>query len=265
MPRGDYAKANGWPQAAVDILRRALAGGASFQDAARTLYANGHPFTRNACIGKAKRLGIVSNNGPASPEHSRSTFAKRKRMSPRSRPLAAPQQGPVTRESDTGIELRDDFTRVPGGQGGYKLKRKATKEEISERKKGHIPNVVEQQPESSIHWAKAGRTACKWPTSDDAQFVCGQPSTVGAYCDRHAQLAYRTMPSRRRNGTFHKESSEYAVRSPRIIDDAEVADTIEHFLEQPKSIGLIGPYRGPGSEFETILVDAFIAEHVIDD
>ena len=42
--------------------------------------------------------------------------------------------------------------------------------------------------------------------------VCGAPSTCGAYCDRHAQVAYRVMPTKRRNRGYHKDDQEFRNR-----------------------------------------------------
>lgn len=54
-----------------------------------------------------------------------------------------------------------------------------------------------------------------WPTSTDVSCmeVCGQRVVAGAYCARHALLAYRTMPTRKRQGTRSKEDMEYARRA----------------------------------------------------
>lgn len=45
------------------------------------------------------------------------------------------------------------------------------------------------------------RHGCRWPMGEKG-YVCGEASTIGAYCKRHAQMAYRQPPQGRRMEYF---------------------------------------------------------------
>lgn len=50
---------------------------------------------------------------------------------------------------------------------------------------------------------------CKWPTEVGE---CTEIAAIGAYCECHAKLAYRTMPTVKRNAVFTKKDEEWRSR-----------------------------------------------------
>lgn len=96
---------------------------------------------------------------------------------------------------------------------------------VLERKKGFMPAIIEAQPLSSLPVAMCESDSCMWPTSEDVHCmeVCGARAEVGAYCARHALVAYRVLPTARRNGTHGKQDLEHTRR----IDASQHRDTLD--------------------------------------
>ena len=260
MPKGVYTTKKNvgfgqeWPEPAIAIMRRVLEGGGSFSTVVRHLADHGHRFTRNACIGKAKRMGIVSQNTSANTKAA--GLANKRRASERRIVIAQRQeQNELLREEGTRT-----LDREPGGAGGYKLPRRSrTSDQIKEdRKPKAITPIVEAAPTTSKPFCDLRKGECRWPTTIECTEACGAPATIGSYCDKHAQVAYRAMPTPKRNAVITKTQDIDYKR------DREADATISHFLDEPKMIGLSSPFMGPGSTFETAAMDA-ILEEIIDD
>lgn len=181
--------------------------------------------SRNAVLGKASRMGLrqekpmPSNPNAQSPE-ARSGLAKRRNRRVKKNDGLAPvvfgKESSVLR-AETDIGERPKRQRVLSN----------SHPEVIKRKKGHVPCIIETNPLTSRPVAETDRDKCMWPTSDDISCmeVCGVEATVGAYCERHAQVAYRVMPTTRRNRSFGADNREYRKRL-----EHEAFDTVESFL-----------------------------------
>lgn len=96
---------------------------------------------------------------------------------------------------------------------------------VVERQKGNVPAIIEEQPLTSMPVADCESESCMWPTSEDIHCmeVCGARAEVGAYCARHALVAYRVLPTARRNGVYGKQDAEHARR----IDGSQHRDALD--------------------------------------
>ena len=240
MPRGVYAlrKNTGsgreWPDPVVSTLRTMLATGSSYNEiVAAVRKQHGFVTTKNALVGKANRLGLRSQNKMHNDVAIKDTLQRRK------------QDRRIKIDGQSSL-LRDDNDPI-GKTHGPGFKRKHKPEDIAEARKGHVPRIIEQKPATSKPFADLRRGECRWPTTDDCTMACGDKATVGSYCNKHAVLAYRTMPTRKRNAVI--------VKKQEFDRDADA--TIEHFL----SVGTSGSPKITGEDE----IDAFIAEHVLDD
>jgi len=258
MPRGVYklyqnvgGRGQEWPDAVVSTLQTEIPLGMSASklvDILRTRHA--YNTTRNAIIGKAYRLGLAFTTRMNNEGAVKAALKARKqdrRLVPK-----APKPKNVKPVEERSL-LRDDGSSVPGNTGTTFRRRRRSMQEIEVARKGHIPAIVESAPDTSKPFGDLNRHECRWPTANDASMACGARATIGSYCDKHAVLAYRTMPTRKRNASITKvqdidKGSRY---------DAEADATIRHFL----SVGITDVPRITGDD----AVDAFIAEHVIDD
>lgn len=159
-------------------------------------------WTRNTVIGKLHRMQWMRNGEVPKPKVKRQPKASAPRSTPAQiawnekakaeRQRLRLEQAGLRSDSDAGLERRP-----------Y-LGKRATAENIAERRLGYIPDIVEALPRTSRPINETSRHDCKWPTTHDIRdfMVCGQPATAGAYCAKHARLAYRVMPTVRRNANF---------------------------------------------------------------
>lgn len=242
MPRGVYAlgpnkgRGKDWPDAVVERIRTHMATGGTY----RTLLAilreeHGYITTRNALIGKAHRMGVQSQNTMRNAAAIRDTHARQKndrRLVPKQLKIRKPVP-------ETKTLLRADNDPVGKTHGdGYRRKHKP--EDIARARLGFIPQIVEDAPDITKPFGELKRDECRWPTAHDASMACGDRATIGSYCDKHALLAYRTMPTRRRNASIRKEQDSERLYRARL--DREASDTIEHFIGSPMMhIGLTRP------------------------
>jgi hypothetical protein len=157
--------------------------------------------TRNAVLGRAARRGyramkpkpLTYGKTEAMQTTRRSNIARSKAMSP------------VTL-------LRDEGD--PGKTQTRSRKLSASDPRLKERRKGYLPAIVEEQPLTSVVLSSCDKGSCMWPTSTGPTCleVCGAEATIGSYCARHAQVAYRVMPTRKRQSLRAKEDVEHAKR-----------------------------------------------------
>jgi GcrA cell cycle regulator len=146
---------HGWSDPRVDLLKRLWQDGLSASQIAKQLGG----VTRNAVIGKVHRLGLALS-GRAQP----SRPARPERRAPRSPGAAKPQAakpkrvaGPPTAPAAAPARLVDEGPGIA------------------------TPLTL-------------GAHMCKWPIGDplkDGFTYCGRRADGGAYCDRHAQVAYK--------------------------------------------------------------------------
>lgn len=141
----------------------------------------GTSVSRSAILGKADRMGIraekPSSKGRSNtrPQHVR----QKRQRSFGSLPASPRPQAP--REEEL---LRSEDDR------GQKLTRS---------KAVDVASVFDDTSSTRKSFLTLCRGECKWPASEDASMACGAPVTIGSYCTCHAEIAYRTMPTRSRN------------------------------------------------------------------
>lgn len=171
-----------WTDAAIDELRRLRADGLSFSACAEAMQRRfGAPVSRNACIGKAGRLGVPGN---------KQSVAQR-REPPRRRV-------PTVRNFVRSLPTRP--ARAPESAFG----------EATELPPDQSPFAVRLLDLTEYH--------CRWPLGDprapDFMF-CGAPPRNGLpYCMRHCQLAYQPPQERRpQNERGRRESYNPRRRS----------------------------------------------------
>lgn len=260
MPKGVYKRVDGvgrnhgrvWPDDVVATLQRELAAGKTYAQVLKAVHQQ-HPHfrtTRNALIGKATRMGFKSKNEMRNAQGVKASLERRK-ADPRLKPT---KPGLVVSE---GSALLREENEVVGPTHGPGWKRKHKLEDIERARQGYIPQIVEVAPRTSKPYGDLKRGECKWPTADDASMACGRAATCGAYCDEHASIAYRSMPSRKRHARFDKVQD---IDRGRTLDH-EVEATLQHFLDNDKPIGL-ATFTSTG--FEQPLLDA-VVEDILDD
>lgn len=76
-----------------------------------------------------------------------------------------------------------------------------------------VLNIIEAEPSHSTPMLCTDADACKWPTSHDVRdmAVCGQPASSGAYCSKHAAIAYRRAPGAGRDAMIRKPNVDYKI------------------------------------------------------
>jgi hypothetical protein len=204
-----------------------------------------HDRTRNAVIGKARRLGLIKENDVKS---KKIITVRAKKITLRKLCQSAPGRVPpvvfkpaVLREDD----VRAAQNRKASGFGRITH----TSAAVAKARLGSLPAIVEEKPLTSVAFLGSSRECCKWPTSDDVRSmeVCGAPSEIGAYCERHARVAYTTMPTRKRNRIYHKRE-EY-VGGP-VIKDEDAQWIADHVLDD-MPIAIDG-------DTEPLLIPAFL-------
>lgn len=154
-----------WTEPLVDELRRLWPKRTASQIAAE-LGRMGFSFSRNAVIGKARRIGLPNKRD----------------MSPRTPRAVAP---------------RRESTR--------KFHKPAPPKPVSDAPATSpvqfVPRVVDTSPRM-IPFAELNDGLCKYECSgqgDPTRFAfCGQPSNGTPYCSAHARLCYTPAPTRRR-------------------------------------------------------------------
>lgn len=162
-----------WTDAAIAELRRLRAEGLSFSICADALGRQfGVAVSRNACIGKAGRLGVPGNKRPVARPRA---AAKRKVPTVRNflRSLPVKSAAPIETVSAEATEL-------PPDQSPFAVR-------LLELNEGH----------------------CRWPLGDprEADFMfCGAaPIECRPYCLRHCRLAY--APPRERADEARRDPS----------------------------------------------------------
>lgn len=173
-------------------------------------------WTRNAILGRAARKGMQSKHargrdkgyGLAKPVKVKvqENYVRKALVKKASAPVVFKQADPtlLRHEGDRGA------ANSPRGSRRLGLNDPV----VIERKKGTAIAIIEEKPLTSVPVAHCERESCMWPTSEDVACmeVCGARVEVGAYCARHAAVAYRVLPTARRNGVRHKEDREHERR-----------------------------------------------------
>jgi GcrA cell cycle regulator len=158
---GRLMQQTSWPREHSDALRQHLAAGLSFAEIADVLNAKFQTaYSRNAMIGRAKRMGLA---GPARPDALPRT--------PQSTPPEPLPHGPRERRQP---EFRPVAPRGSAAAEAVELRRA----EIDPR---HL----------TLH--ELGPDDCRYPYGGDAEgeaiTFCGHPRRTGSYCLAHFRLS----------------------------------------------------------------------------
>lgn len=180
-----------------------------------------HGFTRNMIVGRVFRHKLVNarSNGPLSTRQpqklgrrigfdwtdEQDAFLKDQYAFGRMPPSIAEE---FFRKFEMSIDRHQVRRRLIALEV-WDRKRETQPHSFSPKKAGvrkaamHVA-IIEDAPPTSMASADLDyRYQCPWPTSEDASQSCGSPVTCGAYCARHAKMAYRVMPTERRQRTYH--------------------------------------------------------------
>ncbi|MAN46330.1 MAG: hypothetical protein CMF04_09045 [Hyphomonas sp.] len=158
-----------WTQPEVDLIKAEWAKGESASDVTRTLNRKfGTRRSRNATLGKLKRLGLLGRSAPARPvlpKHDRRRDSDPKEPKPCSQ------------------KTNKDLVR--------RLESKV-KPKPSPAKK---PEPEMWEPEGAFHLLDLNKHQCRWPVTegDDHRF-CGRTQTSGSsYCREHLKRSISPM------------------------------------------------------------------------
>jgi GcrA cell cycle regulator len=158
-----------WPETRVEKFKELFASGLSFSQIATEL---GDGLTRNACIGKAHRLGLDR---------------------PKPQPLGRPRRRKPSSDDDA-KQRRDTHARLER-QRWHRSKGK---------KRPAEPVVAEIEPENPISFFELEPHHCRFPVGEAVganQLFCGQlkdlafwPQRQCPYCEMHMRKAYWCGP-----------------------------------------------------------------------
>jgi hypothetical protein len=193
--------------------------------------------SRSAIIGRAQRQGYADFKPQSSPYKARKRKARKATVPKIKIPRIKGDKQVKVKEVLAPVvfkeSLRDDAEPIVRRSGPHTVKRR-TPEQIAQARKGHLPCIIEEQPLTSVGIGDTERDSCKWPTSDDIRSleVCGAPAEIGAYCKRHAMVAYREMPTKRRNQQYSRrgmieDEQRIKDRDARMIADSVLDDEVE--------------------------------------
>jgi hypothetical protein len=185
--------------------------------------------SRSAIMGRASRRGYAKDKPPAGPHYGDRPRTRKANPQPNARkirnkakPAPIVVEAPVVFKPSEHVVLRDEGRLART----YRYGRKSATQ-IEEAKRGHLPSIVEIAPLTSVLWSECPDNGCKWPTCDEPFMVCGAPAKLGSYCSRHGNVAFRELPTMKRNGGYGKRGQLDTARK-RIGDaDAQwIADNV---------------------------------------
>lgn len=226
MPK---ATNHAWSVEQETFLRDLALTPASYGEITKSFNARfGTHVSRSAILGKCDRMGIrgskvSSKSGPRAGNRIRRTKAdpavhvNRKNsfgtIGGLSRP---PLAGPVD-------PLREENDRGPA---------------LTRSKSVNVDTMFDATPDTKKSFLDLRRDECKWPATSDASMACGAKITIGAYCTRHAQIAYRTMPTRSRNAKV--------LAGAGFVDERRPGHDLGATLALPKFLESSAPSIDPG-------------------
>lgn len=240
MPKGEYLReswGDAWSQNEDEWLRVACMTSVSYS-LMTVAYNAAFPHntkSRSALMGRASRQGYAANK----PAGKKANGAREVRVAKRTlnngptraTRIIAKAKAPVV--FDDG--LRDDSDPAIYRRSSPHVMKK-TAADIAAAKQGKLPSIIEAEPLTSKPMLDTEHDECKWPTSTDvlSMEVCGAKATHGAYCERHAQVAYRTMPTRKRNKSYGRRGMIDTAR--RRIQDEDAQWIADHILDDEVTV-----------------------------
>lgn len=244
MPKGVYSRdgefRGAWSDEQDEWLKAACQTGDSYGAIAKAFNRAFplDPKTRSAIIGRAARRGYT-NNKPRGKSVTVIGAPKPSYVDKRIKGTGVRPVDKVLRARKKHAVQFDDGLREETDPGTYRrshphMARKSAPA-IEEARKGQLPSIIEAAPLTSKPFFESAHNECKWPTSNDVRdlSVCGAPATHGAYCRRHAEVAYQTMPTRKRNGSYSRRGFE---EERKRISDADAQWIADHVLDDEVTI-----------------------------
>lgn len=161
--------------------------------------------SRSAIMGRSSRRGYADNK-PTHRQHYSGRHKRKANPQPsahkikaKAKPAPVETPAPVVFKDGEHVQLRQEgqLSRT------YRYGRKSATQ-VEEAKRGFLPSVIENAPLTSVLLSDCPDNGCKWPTCDEPFMVCGSPIKLGSYCERHGNVAFREMPTLRRNKGYAK-------------------------------------------------------------
>lgn len=201
MPRGIYSRDDtyriGWTVAQDEWLKARCSTNQSYtviaSDFCRAFPSS--PKSRNAIMGRAMRKGWAQSKPSAGIHYG----GKKKGHQERVKRMSKAKKNQPMKLAPVVFKNSDVEFRPEGKIRADRMKKPRTAAEIAEAKKGHLPEVIEERPSTSVLFTDCPDDGCRWPTCDDPFKVCGAPKRIGSYCARHGNVAYRELPTVGRN------------------------------------------------------------------
>jgi hypothetical protein len=262
MLKGAYHERGDWSAEQDEFLKQACTTKASY-DQIRMDFNREFPDdrkSRSALIGRARRKGYANGKPPSSgqaesmvrtKEAMRARGQEMRKSGPKPKPgKAMVEHARRVKALEDDVLLRDENDMGARNTPKGSTAKRRTKVEIEKAREGRVIAVVDQVNETSVNIHECPDNGCRWPTKDEigCMEVCGAKATVGAYCGRHAQMAYRVMPTRRRNAEFSRRGLIDSNRA-RIANSHVVQELENEFLQ-----------IAPDDDDDVLLLPHFIGE-----
>jgi GcrA cell cycle regulator len=185
-----------WTDAQVERLEELVKEGRSYGEISGILHREmDASYTRNACIGKATRLGIATREKPSKPEKLPPVHAP-------SKPTTVPsgRRLRITQRSGVGAFV---LPQVTNAGSGLERSVEAAKANAA-AKAAALADADTMKPEAAGRRTMETLCAheCRWPIGDPQHpsfSFCGRRSEeTGPYCETHRRMAYQPAPVRKR-------------------------------------------------------------------
>jgi GcrA cell cycle regulator len=187
-----------WTPQEVARMTSLLKDGRSYGEISAILAREmGTHYTRNACIGKAARLGLEA---PAKPSKPAIAPVYRKPTKPRTVAAGRPSRARITQPSGVGAFVLPELGT--GGGGREKAVEAAKANAAAKAASLTFAATMNPDPPGRRTMETLGAHECKWPIGEPqhpAFSFCGRKHDLaGPYCQKHAQRAYQPAQARKR-------------------------------------------------------------------
>jgi GcrA cell cycle regulator len=191
-----------WTPQEVARMTSLLKDGHSYGEISEALHKElGVRYSRNACIGKAARLGLEAPAKASKPRRLPRPPATREPPKPRTVAAGRPSRAKVTQRSGVGAFVLPSFANTPGNpQENAAQAARAN----AAAKAAALASAANMNPEPPGRRTMQTLCAheCKWPIGEpqSASFsFCGaRHDLAGPYCETHSHKAYQPGSVRRR-------------------------------------------------------------------